>query len=287
MSDEAGVGRRSLLLGTAVVLGGAAGLFDMVDEGVLPGQHRLHALLGEDGPAGVIPDVAPGRIDRGATAGVPWALCYPRRTTGSPRLVVALGGRGASIDDALDNIGLARFLAAGGQNLAILVVEGGSSYYHRRRDGSDVGAVVVDGLIPLARQRGIETSRPGLYGWSMGGYGALLLASELRRRRESVAAIAASSAALWTRPGDSAAGAFDDARDFARNDVFSRVAELRGVPIRIDCGRDDPFLSADRRFAQISGAAMHTSAGAHNDAFWSRVFPAQLAWLAAYVAPRA
>lgn len=218
---------------------------------------------------------------------MPWALCHPKRTTATPKLVIALGGRGASVDDALDNIGLARFLAASGVNLAILVIDGGSSYYHRRRDGSDVGAVVLDQLVPMAMHRKIAVSRPAFYGWSMGGYGALLLAAERRRRGEAVAAIAVSSAALWTRPGDSAAGAFDDASDFARNDVFTRAAELRGVPLRIDCGVDDPFYSADRRFAQVSGAAMHAGTGAHTDGFWARVFPAQLAWLSTHLAATA
>jgi S-formylglutathione hydrolase FrmB len=194
--------------------------------------------------------------------------------------VIALGGRGASIDDALDNIGLARFLAADGANLTVLVVDGGSSYYHRRRDGSDVGAVVMDRLVPMAEQRGIVTARPGFYGWSMGGYGALLLAADQRRRGKPVAAVAVSSAALWLNPGDSAPGAFDNVGDFRRNDVFARMADLRGVPIRIDCGLDDPFSSADKHFAELSGAEVHLSEGAHDDAFWSRVFPDQLAWLA-------
>ncbi|MGN6721140.1 MAG: alpha/beta hydrolase, partial [Marmoricola sp.] len=80
--------------------------------------------------------------------------------------------------------------------------------------------------------------------------------------------------------GDSAAGAFDDAADFERNDVFQRISDLRGIPLRIDCGLDDPFYDSDKRFAALSGAEAHFSAGAHNDAFWSRVFPSQLAWLA-------
>lgn len=275
-----GVGRRGLLFGAAAILAGGAGLFELVDHGVLPGQHRLHALLGEDGPAGVIPDVATGAIETGTTQGVPWALCHPLRSETPPGLVVALGGRDATIEDALQNIGLARFLAASGANLALLVIDGGSSYYHRRRDGSDVGALVLETLVPMAQRHGTDTTNPAFYGWSMGGYGALLLASERRRRGQPVAAVAVSSAALWRNPGDSAAGAFDDAADFVRNDVFGRIRDLRGVPLRLDCGLDDPFYSADKRFASLSGAQAHYAPGAHNDAFWSRVFPAQLEWMA-------
>lgn len=283
MSDEAGVGRRDLLLSTAALLASGVALFELVDRGVLPGQHRLHTLLGEDGPAGAIPDLSPGTIERGEAHGVPWALCRPKRPRATPRLVIALGGRDATIDDALDNVGLARFLAASGANLALLVVDGGSSYYHRRRDGSDVGAVVLNELVPMVGTRGIDVGRPGFYGWSMGGYGALLLASRRRRLGLPVAAVAVSSAALWRNAGDSAAGAFDDAADFDRNDVFARIADFRGVPLRVDCGLDDPFYQGDKRFAVLSGAEAHFGAGAHDDAFWSRVFPAQLAWLNRHV----
>lgn len=279
MTNEAGVSRRGWLLAAAAVVAGGGGLVELVDQGVLPGQHRLHALLGEDGPGGVIPDVATGAIETGSTRGVPWALCHPEHTTSAPRLVVALGGRDATIDDALQNIGLARFLAASGASVALLIVDGGSSYYHRRRDGTDVGALVLDRLVPMAAQRGIDTRRPAFYGWSMGGYGALLLATERRRRGLPVAAVAASSAALWSHAGDTAPGAFDDAADFDAHNVFTRAGDLRGVPVRIDCGLDDPFYESDRRFAALLGAEGHYGPGAHNDAFWSRVFPAQLAWL--------
>lgn len=279
MRDSTGIGRRGLLLGTAAVVAGGAGLFELVDHGVLPGEYRLHALLGEDGAAGVIPDVKPGAIEQGTAHGVPWALCHPTRSAKAPRLVIALSGRGGTINEALQDIGLANYLAASGANLALLIVAGGSSYYHQRQDGSDVGALVLNNLIPMAKQRGIDIRNPGFYGWSMGGYGALLLASERRRRGLPVAAISVSSAALWTSAGQTAPGAFDSAADFDRFNVFDRIADLRGVPIRIDCGTDDPFYSADQQFARMSGAQAHFSAGTHNDAFWSRVFPDQLAWL--------
>jgi hypothetical protein len=36
---------------------------------------------------------------------------------------------------------------------------------------------------------------------------------------------------MWLRSGDAAPGAFDDAADFARNDVTRRPDRVRGVPV--------------------------------------------------------
>ena len=76
--------RRALLAGAvgAVVAVGAAGV--AVDEGLLPGQARLRRALGQTGPAGHIPDVAPGRVVSGSFvsrlrlgAETGWSVIYP------------------------------------------------------------------------------------------------------------------------------------------------------------------------------------------------------------------
>jgi pimeloyl-ACP methyl ester carboxylesterase len=113
---------------------------------------------------------------------------------------------------------------------------------------------VVEEFLPLlARLDGppLSTTRIGLTGWSMGGYGAVLLAERLGASR--VAAVAAVSPALWTRASDAAAGAFDDAEDFARHDVFAGRERLRGLAVRVDCGSADPFVDAARAF--VAGPA--------------------------------
>jgi S-formylglutathione hydrolase FrmB len=64
-------------------------------------------------------------------------------------------------------------------------------------------------------------------GISMGGFGALNLARLDPRR---FCAVGGHSAALWASGADSAAGAFDDAADFSRNDVIgtaTRTADWR------------------------------------------------------------
>ncbi|EUA23105.1 putative esterase [Mycobacterium xenopi 4042] len=51
----------------------------------------------------------------------------------------------------------------------------------------------------MLSSQGLDTSRVAFLGWSMGGYGALLLGSRLGPTR--TAAICAVSPALWLSPG--------------------------------------------------------------------------------------
>jgi pimeloyl-ACP methyl ester carboxylesterase len=127
--------------------------------------------------------------------------------------------------------------------------------------------------------QGLDTSRVGFIGWSMGGYGALLLGARLGPARTS--AICAVSPALWTSSGATAPGAFDGADDYAANSVWGLPA-LASIPIRIDCGNSDPFYSATKQYiAQLPNPpAGGFSPGGHDGAFWSSQQPAEIAWLA-------
>jgi len=211
---------------------------------------------------------------------VPWVVARPTAVPKAP-VVVALHGRGGHATNAFTGLHLDRHVAATG--LAVAAIDGGDTYWHARRSGVDTGAMVVDDFLPLLASTGLHTGRVGLLGWSMGGYGALWLATGLGRSR--VAGVAASSAALWLSPGDSAPGAFDDRDDFVRHDVFRLRSRLRGIPVRLDCGLDDPFLHADRAFAAgLPGTTTHFDPGGHSDAFWSAHGGAQMTWLARLLA---
>jgi len=51
--------------------------------------------------------------------------------------------------------------------------------------------------------------------------------------------------------------------DFVRNDVFAARGALRGIPVRLDCGRDDRFIEANRAFArELPDAAVTFDEGA-------------------------
>ena len=182
--------------------------------------------------------------------------------------------------ESMVSLGYPAFLAsavrAGLPPFALASVDGGERYWHRRADGEDTGTMVLDEWLPRLVDAGLA-ARPadkiGFLGWSMGGYGALLLASRLGPDR--VAAVVAESPALWLRAGDSSPGAFDGPADFAANDVFAQRAVLSRIPIRIDCGIADPFHSAAGKFA----AGLHPrpitdlGAGDHTGGYWRRKAP--------------
>ena len=144
---------------------------------------------------------------------------------GSPRgLVVALHGFGGSADDAF-NLGFADAVET--SRMALVSVDGGDTYWHARRDGSDTGAMVREELVPMALSAaGLSPTSPVTFlGWSMGGFGALLLASDLGRSR--VSGVVAASAALWLKGSQTPARAYDGRADFDRHSIFNRLPASR------------------------------------------------------------
>ena len=234
--------------------------------------------------ASAAPTMATGTFLSAARGGLPtnWAIARPPGQAGPLRPVIALHGKGGSASAVMAGgveAGLAQALGAGLPPFAVVAVDGGGSYWHRRAWGEDAGAMVLDELIPMLGEQGLDTSRVGFLGWSMGGYGALLLGARLGPAR--TAAICAVSPALWLSPGAAAPGAFDGPADFAANSVFGLPA-LGAIPLRIDCGYDDPFSAATEEF--IAGLptspAGGFSPGGHDSGFWSSQLPAEIAWMA-------
>jgi pimeloyl-ACP methyl ester carboxylesterase len=211
-----------------------------------------------------------------------WVIARPPDQTAPLRPVILLHGKDSSAEMVM-SMGVERFLAdavrAGLPPFAMAAVDGGNGYWHRRASGDDPGAMVLDEFLPLLATQGLDTSRVAFLGWSMGGYGAMLLGSRLGAGR--TAAITAVSPALWTSPGAAAPGAFDGAADYEANSVWG-LAALNGIPLRIDCGFDDPFYSATEQFiAQLSTPpAGGFSPGGHNAAFWSSQLTSEMTWAA-------
>jgi len=207
-----------------------------------------------------------------------WRMAVPR--SGRPRgLVVALHGFGGSADDAF-NLGFADAVET--SRMALVSVDGGDTYWHARRDGSDTGAMVREELVPLALSAsGLPPTSPVTFlGWSMGGFGALLLASDLGRSR--VSGVIAASAALWLKGSETPARAYDGRSDFDRHSIFNRLSRFAGIPVRLDCGTSDPFIAANRALARkLPGVEAHFSDGGHDDDFWSGNVAAEMAWAAA------
>jgi len=203
--------------------------------------------------------------------------------------------------------------AARVRDVAVICVDGGDTYWHKRADGDDPVGMIVHEVLPRARAAGLRTEPFAVTGLSMGGYGALLLAERYgtvlagqmtmgaaatqvtpaTRPPPMITAVAALSPAIFGSYAAAIAanrGSFDSPADFAANDVIARAASLHRVPAWIACGGDDPFeaqtVALRSRVAgpggrQLPGGIM---AGCHDYAFWARTMPAALSFLAAHLA---
>jgi S-formylglutathione hydrolase FrmB len=280
--------RRQILLAGATAGVAVAGGVGLVEAGALPGRARFHDALGLTGEDGVVPDVPGGPVVTGSFASaargttVGWTVSYPDGHRQADRLPVALllHGRGGDHTSGLNDLRVNQYLTAavraGVPAFAVATVDGGpANYWHRRASGDDPHRMLVDEFVPLLGRQGLGTDRYGVFGWSMGGYGALLLAADQGVRR--IAAAAALSPALWQRETETTAGSFDGPEDFARHRI--RPEALRQVPLRIDCGRDDPFAAAARDLRAQVPAAGGIQRGAHTPGYWRRMLPDQLEFL--------
>ncbi len=187
-------------------------------------------------------------------------------------LLVLLHGKSGSPAQFLSQPFFDTLAALGTRAPAVLLLDGGDdSYWHDRADGA-WGSMVLREAIPAGIAR-THVHRIALGGISMGGYGALLIGS----RNRSYCAVGVQSPALWTSAGATAPGAFDDARDYERNDVF----ELRPPkPLWIDLGASDPFRDASLAYARRAGVRAHVWPGGHDVSFWDAHMPALLRFFA-------
>src|SRR5205085_5327312 len=156
--------------------------------------------------------------------------------------------------------------ALGSEAPDVLLADGGDySYWYDRRDGA-WGSSLVREAIPAAIARlHADGSCLAVGGISMGGFGALDAA---RLHPGRFCAVGAHSAALWRTGGETAAGAFDDAADFARHDVIGLALGYRG-PLWLDVGSDDSFRAADEAFARAHGVTLHVWPGGHASSYWA------------------
>ncbi|HSV39927.1 MAG TPA: alpha/beta hydrolase-fold protein [Nocardioidaceae bacterium] len=285
--------RRGVLVGTGLSASVAAAGVVGVDRAVVPGRTWAFENFALNGLDGVIPDVAPGPTSSGSFISEArlgsrcgWTIAYPPGGRDGLPVVVVLHGRWRDHEAAfgLDGMGLERFLAQavqqGAPPFAIASVDGGDTYWHARETGEDASAMIVGEFLPMLEREGLDTTRIGLYGWSMGGFGSLSLAGRLGPER--VAGVAVISPALWHDFEDISDGAFDDEADFTESDVFGRHALLDGVQLRVDCGTGDRFYLATRDYVEgfSSPPAGDFQRGGHDLGYWRRMAPDQLRFLA-------
>ena len=215
-------------------------------------------------------------LDRTLEQGV-----YDPGEAGRP-LLVLLHGRGSDPEDVW-TLGLQEGLERlGARAPAVLLVDGGDhSYYHDRRDGP-WGEYVFREAIPAALERlRADPDRVAIGGISMGGFGALDLA---RLHPARFCAVGGHSPALWRTGGETPAGAFDDAEDFSRHDLFDGSKAGRAA-VWIDVGRDDPFFGAAKDYARLLRSAgrkvtLYLWDGGHERDYWKQHLDAYLGFYA-------
>jgi len=156
---------------------------------------------------------------------------------------------------------------------------GDHGYWHDRAEG-DWGTYVMDEVIPrVVRRFGVDPQLLAIGGISMGGFGAYDLALHNPGR---FCAVGGHSPALWFDGSETAPGAFDDAADFARNDVVGAVQSdhdaFGKTRVWNDYGDEDPFRVYDEGFVAALEAgdadlSAHSWPGAHEGSYWDSHWP--------------
>lgn len=216
-----------------------------------------------------------------------WALARPVGVSGALPVVVVLHALNTNEQTIFTSPlaihqELQAYVDAGNAPFAIAAVDGGRNYWHPRVDGTDGAAMVIDEFIPMLdsnTELDVSTDRIGLFGWSMGGYGALRIGSILGTPR--VRAIAVSSPALWADPRTFAPRAFDNYADYQQNSLFGQQDAFRRIPLMIAIGSSDQFFTYTRQWAAglHPPAAFTAGPGGHTNRYWRGVLPEQIEFL--------
>lgn len=216
-----------------------------------------------------------------------WAVARPIGVSGRLPVVVvlhALNTDEMSIfsQELQMQVLLQRYVDEGNPPFALAAVDGGRNYWHARRDGTDGAAMILDEFLPMLAENAeldVSTDRIGLFGWSMGGYGALRIGSLLGAPQ--VTSIAVSSPALWADPRNFPPRAFDGIDDYHQNSLFGEQDSFAKIPLLISIGTSDQFYTYTRQW--VAGlrppAAFGTSAGGHTNRYWRSVLPDQVEFL--------
>ena len=292
MRDDGRVSRRALLVGGlgAIVAGVGAGAAAEWDT---PTFVRLR------GGCGPNPPVPPSTyaVSRWTTTSpsmqgqsLTYRVAVPaghRPGDGTP-LAIYLPGLNRGDEDLDGGLGIAGFATAAGSRLAFVQPGfGGRTYWHARADGRDPMAALVRDVVPAVEKRfgvGGSRERRGVFGSSMGGFGALLLAQQ---HPEFVAAAVGLSPAVFRSYAEARRGhpyTFDSAADWTSYGLWEHLDGLRGTSVRIDCGSGDPFAPTARELLErIPGASGGIESGCHISSFWRRRMPDSLSFLAQHL----
>ena len=221
-------------------------------------------------------------------AELPVSVVVPAGSAGDGRpLLIFLHGRGA--DEHSEEVGpmFAALSRLGKQAPVVAFPYGGDHSYWHDRAGGDWADYVTDEVIPqVTRRFHTAPDRVAIGGISMGGFGAYDIAVH---DPGSFCAVGGHSPALWQSADETAEGAFDDATDFAQNDVIAAANTDPGPfvsqPLWLDAGDSDPFQPGDEAFIatlRADGANLTTKTwpGGHESEYWNSHWPSYLRFYA-------
>jgi predicted esterase len=257
------VSRRSFLAGLGA---GAAAVAGGV---VLGGCDR-----GDGETPGPVPDAAVGdeRVEtrRSEARGkeVEFYTAVPAGHGDGKGLPVCLVLHGASATaDEYPEFGFGRFLTDAverGAKPFVLAGATGGVLRWEPAGQDDPRAMVHDELPAWCGERGFDTTRLALWGWSMGGYGVLRTAE--------------------TFPGFARAVAAFSPACSPKEAVFQDAAKLKGTPVGLWCGLQDSLIGAAKAFEAAlpePKAAGTYADGRHTRRYWNRCTPSAFDFLAA------
>ncbi len=183
---------------------------------------------------------------------------------GLPVCLVLHGGSRRPPD--FPGLGLGRHLTAAAREHPPFVLAGatGDRLAWRPHPGDDPQRMVREEIPAWCAERGFDISRIAVWGWSMGGAGALSLAMTFP---DFVRAVAAFSPAVT--PGDA---------------VSTGAAKLSGIPVGLWCGTGDDLLDAVRALP-VEPAAGRYGPGGHDFTYWSTIVPEAFAFVAGRLTP--
>ena len=247
--------------------------------GMLPVPQRVRRMFTDTGPDGTIPQTSAGLISldlkvssaRGRQVG--FFTAVPDGYGDGSGLPVCLILHGASATTAdYERFGFGQFLTAavqaGAPPFVLAGADGGRTRWAGDGQGDDPQRMLLDEVPAWCADRGFDSGRLAAYGWSMGGYGALL--AEIRNPG-LLRGVAALSPAVG--------------RD---DEVAHHADELDPARTAVWCGTGDALH--DDVVAMAShipgGPAIESySPGAHTRGYWNRVTPEAFRYIADSLTP--
>lgn len=188
---------------------------------------------------------------------------------GLPVIIVLHGATGRPKDYRGKGFGFGHFVSqavADGAPPFVLAGATGDQLGWEPSGTDDPRAMVLEELPRWLEQRGFDAARRAVWGWSLGGYGALRLAQTAPRFARATAAFSPAIA-----PGDA---------------VFDDAARLTG-PLGVWCGTSDMFYAATTAFVRslpAPPAVVNYTPGAHTRSYWNGQILSAFGFLAGHLA---